>query len=106
MKLIFVVLTTVIILASTLAASVYGQEGSTASGRHWQRPGSVSVTRGEMVNSGQGRYRQRGSAGDVVAVTTLGAAQVEGSLGFWWRSTETLPGDPEPPLIYLPVIFK
>lgn len=106
MRLIFSLLTAVMILASILAAPAFGQEGSAASGRYWQRPGSVSVTRGEMVSSGQGRYRQRGSAGDVVAVATLDEAKVNGSLGFWWRPAASQPVDPEPTLIYLPLIFK
>ncbi len=105
MRLTFVILM-VMLLASALAAPVSGQEGGAAASQIRLSRGSLSATPSEMVSSEQGRYRQRGSAGDAVAAATLGAAKVNGSLGFWWRPTERPPVDPRPTLIYLPLIFK
>ncbi|GAB4456671.1 MAG: hypothetical protein Kow0031_37790 [Anaerolineae bacterium] len=101
MRLIFTVLT--VVMMFTLAAPVTAQEGGAATGRYWQSRGGISATGGGMVTSDQGRYRQRGSAGEVVASSGLGAGV---SLGFWWRViTEDTTGD-GPVRVYLPVIIK
>jgi hypothetical protein len=105
MRLIFVVLT-VVTLTSTLVGPVAAQEGGAAAGRYWQSRGGISATGGGMVTSDQGRYRQRGSAGEVVASSGLSGEQTDVSLGFWWRVVSDSTTGGGPVRVYLPVIIK